>query len=168
MLERCLFFVVLLNVVSCADLLSPSSFFLRVTWQSVYLVLEVPLPAHCCKGACCYALRTLMCQLRAGLFVGCGALWCRISFELVCSLSLVVVLYQLRAGLFVGWGCSLVASCCKGAWWKLVAGCFSFELVVVGWFLEGEWLRMRKLRFVGVFEVGMVGGWVASSSKQNE
>ena len=43
-----------------------------------------------------------------------------------------------------------------------LVGCFSFELVVVGWFLKGEWpLCMRKFRFFEVFEVGMVGGWVA-------
>ena len=36
------------------------------------------------------------------------------------------------------------------------------------WFLEGECLCKRKFRFFEVFEVGMVGGWVASSSKQNE
>ena len=82
------------------------------------------------------------------------------SFELVCSLN--VVLYQLR----VRWpGC--------GACWLPAAarardelvGCFSFELFVVGWnncwFLEGEWLCMRKFRFFEVFGVGMVGGWVA-------
>ena len=108
LLERCLFFVVLLNVVSCADLLSPS-FVVRA------LV------------TCCYALRTLMCQLRAGLFVGCGAvsasswfvrwLWCCISFELVCSLVEVVVLVgcQLLQGRMMkvgGWLLQLRAGCC--------------------------------------------------------
>ena len=74
------------------------------------------------------------------------------SFELVCSLS--VVLYQLRAGLFVGLvvvlvGCRLL----RDENW-LVASASS-------WFLEGECLCKRKFRFFEVFEVGMVGGWVA-------